>query len=128
MNRLVAIGILVVFAFGALTLVFWGVTDLHLAIVAFRACGNVVIDSASYWFLGMISVALLPAIAFLPDLLHGKLFAIIIAVFFILPAIGALVINRTANAYGYDIDRVPDLFELREERLSAPSDCRTMQG
>ena len=124
MSRTPAIVIVLLFAAGGLALFWWGLSDVLAWSRAMATCApEVAMDTSSFWFLGAISVAALPLLAWVNDKHHTKLFAVVVALALGLPAIGYYWISSQAQSAGYDVTAMPTLFSLQAFTLANPAGC-----
>lgn len=124
MNRTPAIIILLLFAAAGLGLVWWGLSQVAVWSRALVACTpQVVMDTNTFWFLGGVSVAVLPLLALIKDKYHSYLFVLMIIFAFALPGAGYFWISSQANKMGYDVTALPSLFSLQAFTLANPVGC-----
>lgn len=120
MSKQSAIWVLIGFAFAAAAVALWGFSDIFKWLRAMSECSDrVEIDTSSFWFIGIASLASLPFFALLQAPRAQKVLLVALVLWFIAAPI---TVHRyfvwTADVHGYNLPPEYSLFKLEREVLS----------
>lgn len=119
MSRSVAILVLVGFAVAAVSVAYWGTSEVTAWIGQMQQCHQpVVIDTSSFWFCGFIGIALLPFLSiFGSKSTHRFMLSLVVVLFLGLPLASFGYGLSVANEHGYGPISNGSIFQLEKLQL-----------